>query len=143
MTALVAPGAFGTLTDATAAAAPREACGLLFGARPDAADAPWLVTHVSVIEARRDAFTIPPPLLLSHAADPGWIGVWHSHPEGPDHLSPADVRAAAAWPRLLHLLVTPLGVRAFAPAVRGLTPLPWRIADGGRATPRVLRSAAP
>ena len=100
-------------------ATPKEACGLLFGAGRKVERA--LRADTAVTDGL--SFELPPALLLAHAGDPTWIGVWHSHPEGPPELSTLDLEGAAAWPRLLQVLVTPGGLRAFGPFAEGCPPL--------------------
>ncbi len=99
-------------------AAPSEACGILLGAGRE-------VERAVLADAATNArsFQLPPALLLAHAGDPHWIGIWHSHPEGPPELSEADLQGAAAWPRLLHVLVTPSELHAFGPFAEGCPPL--------------------
>lgn len=119
--------------------APLETGGLLLGEQGDG----WVVDSVTIEgHMAADSFAIGAETLLTHATNPRWVGVWHSHPCGPARLSAADRRGAASWPRLLNVLVSPSGLACFAPHAQGLTPLPWGLAgesDGGR----VLRSDAP
>jgi proteasome lid subunit RPN8/RPN11 len=120
-------------------AAPREACGLLFGAvGPEDAR----VRRANLLDGQATVrrFTVPPAALLAHAGDPSWIGLWHSHPSGPNVLSPEDRAAFAAWPRLVHVLVLPpTGMRAFSCAVDGFAPA--ALVVGG--DPGMVRSARP
>ena len=100
-------------------ASPSEACGLLLGS---GREVEWAIL-ADTAAADGHSFELPPALLLAYAGDPAWVGVWHSHPEGPAELSESDLEGAAAWPRLLHVLVTPQGLRAFGPFTEGCPPL--------------------
>lgn len=126
-------------------AAPQEGCGLLFGQRTEDG---FIVERALLAEngsQSEDSFLVPPDLLLAHARDPSWIGIWHSHPRGPAALSEHDRRGAASWPRLLQCLVSPpQTILLFSPLAEGLAPLPWRPASSPRLaeweSPGVVRS---
>lgn len=92
--------------------APREACGILVGARDGEA---WIVARA--IEARNvhdtplDAFLVDPEGLLraaDAAANEGLdvIGFYHSHPRGPAAPSARDAREAG-WPDAAHVILAP------------------------------------
>ena len=108
------------------AASPHEACGLLFG---ETSENHFVVKRALLAKQTKgsvNSFVIPPTLLLTHAEDPSWIGLWHSHPNGPPALSEEDRQGAEAWPRLLQCLVLPPGtILLFSPLTEGLSPLPW------------------
>lgn len=80
------------MRSAAAAAAPHEACGLLFGA-PDRIREATLAANVAAEPRRR--FEIDPAHLFdahrrSRAGPDRLIGCWHSHPNGKGAPSPLD-----------------------------------------------------
>ncbi len=90
-----------------AAAAPREACGLLAGqgehislALPIRNSASSPMTHFQLAASEQIK-----ALKTIDAAGLTWIGVYHSHPASPPIPSPADIAATKDY-RLLHLIVS-------------------------------------
>ena len=86
----------------SAAAAPREACGLLFGS--DAAITGWQVVE-NVAEEPERRFEIDPAALFAalraeRAGGPRIAGYWHSHPSGDPAPSMTDARMAEPDGRL-------------------------------------------
>ena len=82
----------------SAAAAPREACGLLFG--EDEEITGWQVVE-NVAEAPECRFEIDPVALFAalradRAGGPRIAGYWHSHPSGNAEPSATDAGMAAA-----------------------------------------------
>lgn len=85
------------IQQAAAAAAPLEACGLLFGS--DGVERASVVANVSDDPARR--FEIDPAALFAalkaeRAGGDKVIGYWHSHPSGDANPSATDAAMAAA-----------------------------------------------
>ncbi len=81
---------------ASAAAAPREACGLLLGAG-DGID--QFTECANVSDAPEIRFEIDPAALFAalraeRAGGPALLGYWHSHPSG--HATPSRTDAAMA-----------------------------------------------
>jgi proteasome lid subunit RPN8/RPN11 len=81
----------------SAAAAPDEACGLLFGNDGEVSD--WQVAE-NVAENRDRRFEIDPRTLFAalraeRAGGPKIAGYWHSHPSGDARPSVADAAMAA------------------------------------------------
>ena len=79
------------------AAAPREACGLLFGA--DGAVAGWSMTANVATDPHRH-FEIDPAALIAalraeRGGGPRVAGYWHSHPSGDAAPSATDAAMAA------------------------------------------------
>ncbi|MCO4772597.1 MAG: Mov34/MPN/PAD-1 family protein [Deltaproteobacteria bacterium] len=117
-----------------------ERCGLLFGQRTGSVVSVSRLEEVTNVRRSRSRFAFPPEVLLAHAGDPAWVGVWHSHPGGPAALSAHDRAGAAAWPHLLQvLLVPPHELLVFDSAERGLSPLSWT----QESSPCVIESAGP
>lgn len=86
----------------SAAAAPREACGLLFGS--DAAITGWQAVE-NVAEEPERRFEIAPAALFAalraeRAGGPRIAGYWHSHPSGDPTPSITDARMAEPDGRL-------------------------------------------
>jgi proteasome lid subunit RPN8/RPN11 len=82
---------------AAAAAAPREACGLLFGA-DDAITACQLAENVSEMPERMfeiDPAALLPALKAERRGGAKIVGYWHSHPSGDAHPSATDATMAA------------------------------------------------
>jgi desampylase len=83
-------------------AAPREACGLLFGSG-DAIDAAQVTENVAEDPERR--FEIDPAALFAalraeRAGGPAIQGYWHSHPSGDARPSITDIASAAGDGRI-------------------------------------------
>lgn len=81
----------------SAAAAPREACGLLFGAKDEIFD--WQAAE-NVAKTPEKHFEIDPHALFAalkaeRAGGPGIAGYWHSHPSGDPMPSATDIAMAA------------------------------------------------
>lgn len=38
---------------------------------------------------------------------------WHTHPDGPSNLSGADYQSFRSWPDLVHIVISPSGVRRY------------------------------
>ena len=117
----IASAARAVMLEATAAAHPREACGLLFGsaARIDAAS-----VAENVADDPLTTFEIDPQALIDahRAARNGGaqvIGCWHSHPNGRPVPSAADAAAAASG--TIWLVLADGDARAFAALEGGFT----------------------
>ena len=88
MKAHLASGTAAIILDATRAAEPEEACGLLFGSFGTEGwtiDAASLAENVASAPCRR--FEVDPVHLIevqraARAGGPRPVGVWHSHPDG-------------------------------------------------------------
>lgn len=83
---------------AAAEAAPREACGLLFGDEDEVAGAQ---TTANVAKDPERRFEIDPEALFAairaeRGGGPAIAGYWHSHPGGEATPSATDARMAAA-----------------------------------------------
>ncbi len=105
---------------AAAAAAPREACGLLFGAGDQVTEY-QVVENVSKNPETR--FEIDPAVLFAalraeRAGGAAILGYWHSHPSGDAHPSVTDLAMAAADGKVWLIAA---GTRLTA----------WRAGDGG------------
>lgn len=87
------PSAFAAMIAHAKAARPREACGLLFG---DAAMVRRAEPSRNVAADPERAFEIEPQALFAaqRGARAGWLGWYHSHPNG--RMAPSAVDAAAA-----------------------------------------------
>ncbi|WP_010546140.1 M67 family metallopeptidase [Sphingomonas elodea] len=82
---------------ASAAAAPREACGLLFG---EGDRITGFAETVNVADAPERRFEIDPAALFAalkaeRAGGPALLGYWHSHPSGDPMPSRTDAAMAA------------------------------------------------
>lgn len=104
----------------SAAAAPHEACGLLFGR--DDAIADWQATE-NISENQERHFEIDPRALFAalraeRAGGAKIVGYWHSHPSGDARPSARDVATAAPDGRLW-LIVAGEAVRAWRSDVPG------------------------
>ncbi len=104
----------------SADAAPREACGLLFGGE-DAVDA-WQAAE-NVAEDPQQRFEIDPAALFAalraeRAGGPRLVGYWHSHPSGDATPSATDAAMAAPDGKLWLI-------------VAGETAALWRATEGG------------
>jgi proteasome lid subunit RPN8/RPN11 len=106
---------------------PEECCGLLASDRAGRIRFAYPLTNDDrsgtsfTINARESYHA------FLHADSVGWeiSGDFHSHPRGPSHLSERDI-ALAPDPTWLHLLLSPIGLKAF------------RIADGAPEEVEVL-----
>lgn len=104
----------------SADAAPREACGLLFGAPDRIVD--WQVAE-NVAEEPERRFEIEPGALFAalraeRAGGPKIVGYWHSHPGG--DATPSVTDAAMAQPDgKLWLIVTQEGEKLWRAEDRG------------------------
>ncbi|WP_109807077.1 Mov34/MPN/PAD-1 family protein [Sphingosinithalassobacter portus] len=97
MTVRISRSLIDEIDAAAAAAAPHEACGLLFG-RGDAITAWKPAENVAVTPETH--FEIDPAALFAairaeRAGGPPLIGYWHSHPNGDAAPSPTDAAMAA------------------------------------------------
>lgn len=99
-------------------ARPREACGLIAG-RDGRGRKLYACSNAAGDE---HSYSITPGELYRASLDAdryGWtlLGSWHSHPNGPDELSAADITAAPSIAGWVHVLVSFDGpavtVRAF------------------------------
>ncbi len=124
-------GAIATLLAEAAAAAPREACGLLLGAgrhvaevRPAANVAPDPCAHFEID---------PAALIAAHKAaregGPQLLGYWHSHPNGRDGPSPTD-RAAASGDGRVWVIVANGAITCWRDGESGFEPLSSGIHEG-------------
>lgn len=93
-------------------ALPEEACGLLLGISPSAPGDPLRITGIRPLRnAASDPcrrFEFAPEdwtnAVLSSSGDPnGWIGIFHSHPEGPELPSAEDLTLEWSFPVCLIL----------------------------------------
>jgi desampylase len=97
------------------AASPREACGLLLGARSDAGYLVSRIVPVPNISPAEDAFQLDPLAWRSAelaAREEGLevLGVWHSHPRSDAEPSARDhAGAQAGWS---HVICAAKGERA-------------------------------
>ena len=84
------------------ASGPREACGVLI-------ERAGALVALSRGRGQRGSFEIPARDLLPEALDDSLRGTWHTHPQGPAALSPAD--AEGLWEGALALVIglRPLG----------------------------------
>ncbi len=92
---------------------PEECCGLLAGSPSRVR----FVYPLSNALASTTAFTIAPAehfRALKHAEANGWdlIGAFHSHPNGPPHPSPTDLRLATE-PDWVHIIIAYDQLHAF------------------------------
>ncbi|MDP3984398.1 MAG: M67 family metallopeptidase [Acidimicrobiia bacterium] len=112
---------------------PEECCGLLAGATAAVVDFVYPLTNA---EASPVAYTIDPYehyRAFKHAEASGWdlIGAFHSHPQGPDHPSPTDLRLAAE-PDWTYLIVSGKSLRGYR--IRSATYTEVRLVDEGQDT---------
>jgi proteasome lid subunit RPN8/RPN11 len=117
------------------ASTPREACGVLAGER---SQVHW-VEPITNVEESLDRFRMDPQEqvdVMMRIEDDGLqlIGIYHSHPEGPDQLSESDIREAA-YLDAAHLVWTSCGgqwsCRAFIIEVETAREIPILISDEG------------
>lgn len=109
---------------AAAAAAPEEACGLLFGSPLHIREASLAA---NIATDRRRHFEIDPAHLFDghrrHRAGPDrLIGCWHSHPNGSGFPSRHD-RAGVSDMGWLWLIVAGGEIHAWQPTVDGFEPV--------------------
>lgn len=93
---------------------PLECCGLLAGSTPDRVSFVYPLTNA---DHSAVAYTIEPYehyRAWRHAEENGWslIGAFHSHPQGPPHPSPTDLRLAVE-PDWVYLIVSGESIRGF------------------------------
>ncbi|MCW3848362.1 M67 family metallopeptidase [Sphingomonas sp. LB-2] len=113
-----------TIQRAAADAAPREACGLLFGDR-DRIDAVQVTENVS--ETPETRFEIDPKALFAalkaeRAGGAKLVGYWHSHPRGDATPSATDAAMAEADGKLW-LIVAGEAVTAWQAQGPGFEPV--------------------
>jgi proteasome lid subunit RPN8/RPN11 len=94
--------------------APDESCGLLAGSLEGVVAFVYPLTNSNPSPT---TYTIEPYehyRAWKHASGRGWelIGAFHSHPQGPPHPSPTDVRLAAE-PDWAYLIASGREIRAF------------------------------
>lgn len=94
--------------------APDEGCGLLAGTSAGVVDFVYPLTNA---DASPTSYTIDPYehfQAWKHAEKRGWdlIGAFHSHPGGPPHPSPTDLRLAAE-PDWTYVIAVGEHLRAF------------------------------
>ena len=92
------------------AAAPREACGVMLGARAGDRTAVRAVFEAQNLARGAERFELDPGDVVraervARARGLELVGFWHSHPRGP--ASPSAEDARAAWPGHLHVIVAP------------------------------------
>lgn len=102
MSVTISRAAIDGIRQKSAAAAPREACGLLFGEGDAVTD--WQPAE-NVSETPQTRFEIDPAALIAalraeRAGGPKVAGYWHSHPGGNAMPSPTDAAMAAPDGRL-------------------------------------------
>ena len=119
----------------TRASLPREACGVLAG---ECGRVHW-VEPITNIEDSHDRFRMDPQEQLDvmlRIEDEGLqlLGIYHSHPNGPDELSERD-RIEAAYLDAAHLVWAPFKeqwfCRAFIIDLHTVREIPIHIADKG------------
>ena len=93
---------------------PLECCGLLAGSTPDRVSFVYPLTNADLSPV---AYTIEPYehyRAWKHAEHNGWtlIGAFHSHPQGPAHPSPTDLRLAVE-PDWVYVIVSGARMRGF------------------------------
>jgi len=101
---LLSSSAITALVAEARASSPREACGVLI-------EREGALVALPRGRGQRAGFEIPARDLLPEALDGSLRGVWHTHPEGPAALSPAD--AEGLWEEALALVIglRPLGAQ--------------------------------
>lgn len=132
MQVLVTSDLMDQLRAEAAAAHPRECCGILLG---QGAQITAIASARNVHPAPRTHFEIDPQALIdahraARAGGPQVLGYYHSHPEGPAHLSATD-RDEAAHDGAIWALVTGEGdVTFWRDDESGFTALPYCVDDG-------------
>ncbi len=101
---------FADITGWADAAAPREACGVLFGYRIGDDFEVRYASHGRNVATDPRRFQLDPGHYVhcvdeSIATGVDIVGVWHSHPDS--GAVPSDQDREAAWPEHLHLIVGP------------------------------------
>ena len=101
---LLSSSAITALVAEARASSPRETCGVLI-------EREGALVALPRGRGQRAGFEIPARDLLPEALDGSLRGVWHTHPEGPAALSPAD--AEGLWEGALALVIglRPLGAQ--------------------------------
>ena len=101
---LLSSSAITDLVAEARASSPRETCGVLI-------EREGALVALPRGRGQRAGFEIPARDLLPEALDGSLRGVWHTHPEGPAALSPAD--AEGLWEEALALVIglRPLGAQ--------------------------------
>lgn len=99
---LLSSSAITALVAAARASSPRETCGVLI-------EREGALVALPRGRGQRAAFEVDARDLLPEALDGSLRGIWHTHPEGPAVLSPAD--AEGLWEEALALVIglQPLG----------------------------------
>ena len=114
---------------------PREACGVLAGEREHVH---W-VEPITNVENSRDRFRMDPQEQLDvmmRIEDEGLqlLGIYHSHPQGPEELSESDIQEAA-YLEAAHLVWSPCGeqwsCRAFIVKPHSAREIPIHIIEKG------------
>ena len=101
------------------AASPREACGLLLGARTDAGQFVSRLVPIRNIAAAKDAFQLDPSEwrsaeLAASQEDLEVLGVWHSHPGSSAEPSARDrAGAQAGWSHVICAAKGETSIRSF------------------------------
>ncbi len=112
-------------------AAPLEACGLIAG-RAGRSVAVYPIPNVLASPSR---FRMDPQAQWQawramQARQWDWLGIYHSHPQGPPHPSEVDARELT-YPEVFHLIWAPLGdvwvCRAFFWTPQGFAEAPLRL----------------
>lgn len=124
-------GARGTMLRAAAAAAPREACGILLG-QGSRIDAATLTANVHPEPLTR--FEIDPAALIAaHRAarngGPQVLGYWHSHPNGLAEPSATD-RAMAGRDGRIWAIVASGAISLWVDGLDGFASLPYSGVEG-------------
>lgn len=132
MTVAISSCVIELIQSAAAAAAPNEACGLLFGA-PDRIDGASVAANVAADPRRR--FEIDPAALFAalraeRGGGPTIVGHWHSHPGGRCEPSATDAAMASQDGRLW-LIVARRNVGLWRATANGMLhdrfdPVPFR-----------------
>lgn len=124
-------GVLATVLAEAAAAAPREACGLLLG---DGAHVAAACAAANIAPDPLTQFEIDPIALIAahraaRAGGPQLLGYWHSHPNGRDHPSPCDAEAASGDGRIW-IIVANGAITCWHDTPDGFQPLPYGVHDG-------------
>lgn len=127
----LSPTAHAAILAAAAAAAPDEACGLLFGTGHHVRTA---TRTANVHPEPRHRFEIDPAALIAahkaaRAGGPALLGYWHSHPGGLPEPSATD-RAAASGDGRIWAIAAEGGVRLWIDRPEGFEPLPYALDEG-------------
>ncbi len=111
---LIPPQAYEAMRAHASFCSPLECCGLLAGNTPGKVEFVYPLTNSDLSPV---AYTIEPYehyRAWKHAEANGWnlIGAFHSHPQGPPHPSPTDLRLAAE-PDWIYVIVSGEAIRGF------------------------------